>query len=189
MRVFKAFGRPWRIRTDNGVPSATNTLARLSQWSAWWVRLGLLPECSAPGTPHQNGRHERMQRPLKADTTRPPGATLRPPPQKFHHCRDKFNPARPHEALDMRTPAACDAPAPRAMPHKPPQFEYPDRFVVRYVSAPGGLRWHHQGVHVSHLCVGASVGLEDIDEGVWKVDFGPLNLGRRLERHRRIEEA
>jgi putative transposase len=37
-RVFKEFGLPQRIRTDNGVPFATNTLARLSQWSAWWVR-------------------------------------------------------------------------------------------------------------------------------------------------------
>jgi transposase len=35
MRVFKAFGLPRRIRTDNGVPFATNTLARLSQLSAW----------------------------------------------------------------------------------------------------------------------------------------------------------
>ena len=43
-RVFKAFGRPQRIRTDNGVPFATNTLGRLSQLSAWWVRLGILPE-------------------------------------------------------------------------------------------------------------------------------------------------
>jgi hypothetical protein len=29
-RVFKAFGLPRRIRTDNGVPCATNILARLS---------------------------------------------------------------------------------------------------------------------------------------------------------------
>jgi transposase InsO family protein len=29
-RVFKAFGLPRRIRTDNGVPFATNTLAQLS---------------------------------------------------------------------------------------------------------------------------------------------------------------
>jgi transposase InsO family protein len=35
MRVCKEFGLPQRLRTDNGVPFATNTLARLSQWSAW----------------------------------------------------------------------------------------------------------------------------------------------------------
>jgi transposase len=68
-------------------------------------------------------------------------------------------------------------------------LEYPDRFEVRYVSANGGIRWHHQWVHVSHVDVGEYVGLEDIDDGVWNVYFGPLKLGRLLERHRRIEDA
>ena len=43
-RLFREFGLPIRIRTDNGVPFATSTLARLSSLSAWWVRLGVLPE-------------------------------------------------------------------------------------------------------------------------------------------------
>jgi putative transposase len=188
-RVFKEFGLPQRIRTDNGVPFATNTLGRLSQLSAWWVRLGILPEFIEPGKPHQNGRHERMHRTLKADTTRPPGTNLRAQQQKFNLFRDEFNHERPHEALDMRTPAASYEPSPRKMPHKLPPLEYPDRFEVRYVSANGGIRWHHQWVNVSHVCVGAYVGLEEIDDGVWNVYFGPLKLGRLLERHMRIEDA
>ena len=83
-RVCKAFGLPQRLRTDHGVPCATNTLGRLSPLSAWWVRLGLLPECIAPGKPHQHGRHERRPRTRNADTTRPPGATLRAPQRQFH---------------------------------------------------------------------------------------------------------
>jgi putative transposase len=71
-RLFKEHGLPKRIRTDNGVPFATNTLARLSSLSAWWVRLGVLPELIEPGKPQQNGRHERMHRTLKAEATRPP---------------------------------------------------------------------------------------------------------------------
>lgn len=189
MRVFNEFGLPRRIRTDNGVPFATNTLARLSQLSAWWVRLGILPEFIEPGKPQQNGRHERMHRTLKAETTRPPGANLRAQQQKFNHFRDEFNHERPHEALDMRTPAACYEPSPRAMPHKPPPFEYPDRFEVRYVSANGGIRWNRQWVNVSTTCAGEYVGLEEIDDGVWNVYFGPLKLGRLLERHMRIEDA
>lgn len=55
IRLFKEYGLPKRIRTDNGVPFATNTLARLSQLSAWWVRLGILPELIEPGKPQQNG--------------------------------------------------------------------------------------------------------------------------------------
>jgi putative transposase len=35
-RLFGEFGLPERIRTDNGVPFATTTLARLSSLSAWW---------------------------------------------------------------------------------------------------------------------------------------------------------
>jgi putative transposase len=75
------------------------------------------------------------------------------------------------------------------MPTKLPPLEDPDRFEVRYVSANGGIRWHHQWVNVSHTGVGEYVGLEEIDEGVWTVSVGPLTLGRRLERHRRIEDA
>ena len=189
MRVFKEVGLPQRIRTDNGVPFATNTLARLSQLSAWWVRLGLLPECIEPGQPQQHGRHERMHRTLKAETTRPPGANLRAQQQKFNHVRDEFNHERPHKALDLRTPAACYAPSPRAMPHKPPPFESPDRFEVRYVSANGGIRWNRQWVNVSTTRAGEYVGLEEIDDGVWNVSFGPRKLGRLLERHMRIEDA
>ena len=66
-RLFKEYGLPKRIRTDNGVPFATNTLARLSKLSAWWVRLGVLPELIEPGkttaewasrahAPHAQGR-------------------------------------------------------------------------------------------------------------------------------------
>jgi putative transposase len=188
-RVFNACGLPRRLRTDNGVPFATNTLARLSQLSAWWVRLGILPEGIEPGKPAQNGRHERMHRTLKAETTRPPGATLRAQQRKFNHCRDEFNHARPHEALDMRTPAVCYEPSPRQMPNKLPPLEYPDRFEVRDVSANGGIRWNSQWVNVSTTCAGDYVGLTESDDGIWNASFGPLKLGRLLERHMRIEDA
>jgi putative transposase len=188
-RVFQAFGLPQRIRTDNGVPFATNILGRLSQLSAWCVHLGILPACIAPGTPHQDGRHERMHRTLKAETTHPPRANLRAQQQKFTHFRNEFNQERPHEALDRRTPAACYEPSPRKMPTKRPPHEDPDRFEVRYVSANGGIRWNRQWVNVSHVCIGEYVGLEESDDGVWNVYFGPLTRGRLLERHTRIEDA
>jgi putative transposase len=74
-RLFRECGLPKRIRTDNGVPLATNTLGRRSQLSAWWIRLGIFPACIEPGTPQQNGRHERRHRTLQAETTRPPART------------------------------------------------------------------------------------------------------------------
>jgi putative transposase len=188
-RLFKEYGLPLRIRTDNGVPFATTTLARLSKLSAWWVRLGILPEFIEPGRPDQNGRHERMHRTLKAATTRPAAGSLGAQQRRFNGFRAEFNHERPHEALDQQTPATCYHPSPRPMPDRLPPLEYPDRFEVRYVSANGGIRWNRRWVNVSTVCVGEYVGLEEIDDGIWNVYFGPLRLGRLLERHMRIEDA
>ena len=187
-RLFKEYGLPKRIRTDNGVPFATNTLARLSTLSAWWVRLGIRPELIEPGRPAQNGRHERMHRTLKAETTRPAAGSLAAQQRKFNVFRAEFNHERPHEVLDQATPASCYAASPRVMPDRVPPLEYPDRFEVRYVSANGGIRWNSRWVNVSIVCVGEYVGLEEIADGIWNVYFGPLRLGRLHERRMRIED-
>jgi putative transposase len=171
------------------VPCATTTLGRLSPLSAWWVRLGIFPALIEPGTPQQNGRHARLHRTLKADTTRPPARTRRAQQRQFARFRAEFNGQRPHEALDMQPPASCDDPSPRQMPNSLPPLAYPDRFEVRDVSANGGMRWHHQGVNVSHTCMGEYVGREEIDDGIWHVYFGPLTLGRLLARHMRIADV
>lgn len=176
-RLFKEYGLPRRIRTDNGVPFATTTLARLSSLSAWWVRLGVLPELIEPGKPQQNGRHERMHRTLKAEATRPPAASLGAQQRKFNRFREEFNNERPHEALDQETPASIYEPSRREMPNKLPPLEYPDRFEVR-----------NDWVNVSIVCAGEYVGLEEIDDGIWNVYFGPLKLGWLHERHMRIED-
>jgi transposase InsO family protein len=84
VNLFKEYGLPRRIRTDNGVPFAATTSARLSKLSAWWVRLGILPEFIEPGKPAQNGRHERMHRTLKAETTRPAAGGLAAQQRRFN---------------------------------------------------------------------------------------------------------
>ena len=188
-RLFQEFGLPERMRSDNGVPFATVSLARLSTLSAWFIRLGILPELIEPGKPQQNGRHERMHRTLKDETTRPAAASLGAQQRKFNTFRQEFNHERPHEALDQQTPASQYRPSNRVMPNKLPPLEYPDRFEVRYVSANGGIRWNRGWLNVSTVCIGEYVGLEEIDNGIWNVYFGPLKLGRLIERHMKIEDA
>jgi putative transposase len=133
------------------------------------------PPCTQAS--HAAGRAHAPSRPRRA-------------PQLTCECfREEFNCQRPHEALDRRTPAACDEPSPRKMPNKLPPLEYPDRFAVCYVSAHGGVPWNRQWANVSHVCVGEYIGLEEIDDGVWHVYFGPPNRGRFLDRYLRIEDA
>ena len=181
-RLFKDYGLPVRIRTDNGAPFAAHALGRLSKLSAWWIRVGIYPEFIEPGKPQQNGRHERMHKTLKAETTRPPAANYKAQQRKFNAFRNEFNTIRPHEALDMDTPAVVYHPSTRPMPNKLIPLEYPDRFIKRLVSTNGGIRWKSWHVPVSTACAGEYVGLEDIDEGLYNVYFGPLKLGRLWEK-------
>ena len=60
---------------------------------------------------------------------------------------------------------------------------------MRYVSANGGIRWNKGWINVSIVCEGEYVGLEEIDDGLWNVYFGPLKLGRLHERHMKIGDA
>lgn len=52
-----------------------------------------------------------------------------------------------------------------------------------------GIRWNRGWINVSTACIGEYVGLEEIDNGIWNVYFGPLKLGRLIERHMTIEDA
>lgn len=188
-RLFKAFGWPKRLRTDNGVPFATAALGRLSPLPAWWGRRGRFPEGIGPGTPQPTGRPERRPRPRQAGPPRPPARTRRAPQLRLERCRAACNRQRPHEALATHPPAACDAPAPRQLPHRWPPLDSPDRVEGRDVSAHAGLRGNHHWGNGPPTCMGEEGGLEASDAGLWNVDGGPLTLGRRLERRLRIEEA
>jgi len=63
--IFREYGLPGRIRTDNGVPFASQSVRGISHLSRWWIRLGILPERIEKGKPQQNGNHERMHRTLR----------------------------------------------------------------------------------------------------------------------------
>jgi putative transposase len=177
-RLFREFGMPRRIRTDNGSPfSSALALGRLSRLSVWWVRLGILPDFTEPASPQQNGRHERMHKDLKADACIPSAGNRAAQQRRFNAFRDDFNHIRPHEALDQKPPASSYQPSSRSFPNKIPPLEYPAHFETRKVSTNGGIRWHSDWINVSHLLGGEYIGLEEVAVGVWAVYFGPVFLG------------
>jgi putative transposase len=186
-RLFKIFGLPIKIRTDNGRPFATNALGRLSCLSAWWIRLGIIPELIEPGCPEQNGRHERMHKTLKYETTIPPAHNLKQQQKRFDIFKSEYNQVRP-QALGMKTPSAVYCASPRPMPSRLPQVEYPAHYEVRRVSKNCGIRWKHRRVCVSLVLAGEYIGLEEIDDGIWDVYYGPVWLGRFFEKLMKIQD-
>jgi putative transposase len=187
-RLFEEYGLPRIMRTDNGVPFATTALGRLSELSVWWIRLGIYPERIEPAHPEQNGRHERLHRTLKAETTRPPRGNLRAQQTRSNQFRHEYNEERPHEALGQKPPASAYIPSPRRLPATLPPIEYPGHFEVRLVSRNSGIRWKSRWVCVTYTLAEQYVGLEEVDDGLWDVYFGPVKLGRMDERRLRIED-
>lgn len=181
-RTFQEYGLPERIRTDNGVPFATTATGGLSRLAIWWITLGILPERIEPGKPQQNGRHERMHRTLKQAATHPPGVSLSVQQRLLDQFRDDYNRKRPHEALQQQTPASCYQPSHRPYTDTPTELGYPDYFVSRRVQQTGLVYCRNKTIYVSHLLKGQMVGLDEVDEGIWSVYFGPLRLGGFDER-------
>ncbi|HUP21321.1 MAG TPA: IS481 family transposase [Thermoanaerobaculia bacterium] len=186
--AFRTYGLPRSILTDGGSPfSSPRSPRRLSRLSVWWIKLGIEPLLIEPGHPEQNGRHERMHRTLKAETARPPAASLTAQQAAFDGFRREYNRERPHEALGQIPPTELYARSPRPYPGRVPQVSYPGHFEVRRVKANGVIRFQGQIHFVSSALGREWVGLEEVDDGLWSVQFGSFLLGRYDERDASFE--
>lgn len=177
-RHFQEYGLPLVIRSDNGVPFASpSAIGRLSKLSVWWIRLGIRPERIEPGEPQQNGTHERMHKTLKADATRPPSSSLGEQQIRFDNFRREYNDDRPHESLGQETPASHYSASTRPFPSCLPELNYPAHFEVRVVTQSGAINFRARRFQVSTALTNQELGLEEIDDDLWTVSFGPLVLG------------
>jgi transposase InsO family protein len=186
--LFREYGLPRGILSDNGSPFSSSALRGLSRLSVWWIKLGIQPVLIEPGKPQQNGGHERMHRTLKEETTRPPAGDVAAQQQRFDAFRQEYNEERPHEALGQRTPSELYEPSPRAYPERLEEMEYPGHYEVRRVRSRGDIKWQGSLLFVSEALVGERVGLEETDDRIWSLYFGTLLLARFDERERCLKE-
>jgi transposase len=95
---------------------------------------------------------------------------------KFDDFMREFNVERPHEALDMKTPAERYAPSSRPYAGLP-ELIYPlhDRDVL--VTACGRICMHRKRINVSTVLAGQRLGIKEVDEGIWLVSFMSYDLG------------
>jgi putative transposase len=67
--------------------------------------------------------------------------------------------------------------------------EYPGHFELRRVSRNGGVRWAKRWLNISSVLAEESVGLEEVDDGLWSPYFGTVLLGRFDERKFKLYAA
>ena len=186
-RVFKEFGVPEAIRTDNGNPfSSPNALFGLSRLSIYWLRLGIRIERIKPGHPEQNGRHERMHLTLKHDATKPASFNFLKQQERFEQFIQIYNNERPHQALGMRYPGELYTPSPRTYyPPEEPQYPYHDRTLR--VTQCGRLCIGKRKINLSTVFAGQTVGIREVDDKIWVVSFMQYDLGYFDEKEGRVE--
>lgn len=189
LRLFREYGLPDAIRSDNGAPFASTGIHGLTHLNVWWLQLGISHQRITPGSPQENGVHERMHRTLKARVAKPPAANLNLQQRVFNQFRETFNELRPHEALDDETPASRWTPSHRAYPERIPKPEYPGHVEVRKVSNKGSFRLHCGQIFLSQALNGENIGLEQIDDNLWNILYYNTLLGRFDERTSTITGA
>jgi transposase InsO family protein len=181
-RAFREYGLPRAIRTDNGVPFATQAIHGLSQLNVWWIRLGIQHQRILPAHPQQNGAHERMHKTLKAGAIRPPRATLPAQQRAFDVFRTEYNEVRPHDTLHGRTPASVYRASPRPYPRRLPPIEYPGHYLVKRITSGGTFRFGRRLLFLATPLEGYDVGLDEVEDGVWSIYFCNVLIARFDER-------
>jgi len=176
-RLFREFGLPDAIRSDNGVPfSSPHAIHGLSKLSVYWLRLGIAIERIKPGNPQQNGRHERMHRTLKQYCTRPAGMNMLQQQEMFERFIDEYNNERPHQALEMKRPVDLYRPSNRPYNGVPPvSYPFHDKTVT--ITACGRICVERKKIHLSTVLAGHDVGIRQVDERIWLVSFMSYDLG------------
>ena len=188
-QAFRDFGLPQAIRTDNGTPFASpNALFGLSKLAVWWLRLGIKIQRIQPGRPQQNARHERLHLTLKAEATRPASFNFLQQQERFERFTEVYNHRRPHQALGGAYPADVYTPSARVYEPPPePEYPYHDRSVR--VTRCGRICIGKRKINLSQVFAGQTVGIREVEDGIWLVSFLEFDIGFFDQEEGRIEPA
>ena len=181
-RTFREYGLPLAIRTDNGVPFATQAIHGMSYLNVWWMRLGIQHQRIHPGCPQENGAHERMHRTLKRQAIKPVRASCTAQQRNFDAFQHEYNDERPHERLNQETPASQYQHSSRPYPERLPALEYPAHFLVKKINTAGTFRFRDRILYLANALVEQHIGLEETDDGIWAIHFNTVLLATFDER-------
>lgn len=173
-QAFTRYGLPERINADNGPPWGTGGAQSLSALGVWLIRLGIRLSHSRPAHPQTNGKDERFHRTLKAELlAHRHWRDLAQAQHEFSAWRHQYNFKRPHQALDMHTPASRYASSPRAMPQHLAPIEYGPEDLVRRVQQGGLFSLHGRELRITTALAGQPIALRPrLDEdGIFDVFF------------------
>lgn len=169
-QLFKTYGLPKAIRSDNGPPFASvHSPLGLSRLSAWWLSLGIRLHRSRPGHPQDNGAHERMHRDIAHEIEACAKGNHRDHQIVFDLWRQEYNEERPHEALGQKCPVDFYKESTKLYAGTELAWEYPENYITRKVNSCGRIWIENQVLFLSCSLCGYRLGLKSVPKN--KLEF------------------
>jgi transposase InsO family protein len=168
IKVFRRYGLPYKILTDNGNPwgstgaEAMDITRIYTSLEKWLIQLNIKLIHGRPYHPQTQGKEERFHRTLKQELINY---------EQFHdhkHCqsrfdqwRDKYNCIRPHEAIDLKTPVDLYTPSNRTYPEKITPYQYDQSDIIRKVCDKGHFSFKNKEFRIGKAFKGDYIALKE----------------------------
>jgi transposase InsO family protein len=138
--AFRSCGVPEAMLMDHGTPWWNmNGSGGWTKLSVWMMRVGIRLYFCRTRHPQTQGKVERFHGSLEMARRRRPQPSPEQVKAWLDQYREEYNHVRPHEALNMATPASCWKPSTRSF-NGPQDPAYPPDAEIYQVNANGGIR-------------------------------------------------
>ena len=178
--LFKKYGLPKAIHSDNGAPfAAPNGLLNLTNLSAWWITLGIMPDRSLKGCPGQNGSLERMHADIANEIEGKIKGGISANQKFIDDWVLEYNSIRPNEAIGMRVPDDLYVTSPRKYTGDYDEIDYPFGFLTRKVTGSGEIIVNSIRITIGYALKGLQIGLKPTqEENIYEVYLTDFLLGK-----------
>lgn len=190
IKAFREYGVPLSILCDNGTPWGSSQSTSITRFEVWLMEHGVLTLHIRPQHPQCQGKVERFNGSYKRERLNFYTPMDMPDAQRVREeYKEFYNNVRPHEALNMDTPAQHYEPSKREYSETVDEWEYESGGELRRVKSTGYLSYGGQGYYLSEGLGDKEVMLypaED-EEDVFDVVFREFVVARLCVRDRTVQ--
>jgi transposase InsO family protein len=171
--LFRRHGLPKEMLSDNGSPWGGSGAEGYTAFEVWLLRVGIRLHHGRAYHPQTQGKEERFHRTLDVEVLQARRlADLDACQKAFDAWRPIYNEERPHEALELATPATRYKPGLISFPERLPEPEYHAADVIRRVRQDGATNFKGRRVKLPQAFARLDVAFRPTKvDGVWRVFF------------------